>query len=32
MGIGLGAFTPPTTNFKGDLRSPEKFGMKIVNE
>ena len=23
---GNGAFTPPTTNYKGDLRSPEKFG------
>ena len=25
---GQGAFTPPTTNFKGDRRSPEKFGMQ----
>lgn len=24
--FGQGAFTPPTTNFKGDHRSPEKFG------
>jgi len=23
--FGQGAFTPPTTNFKGDRRSPEKF-------
>jgi len=26
--IGQGAFTPPTTNLVGDLRSPEKFGQK----
>jgi len=26
--FGQGAFTPPTTNFKGDRMSPEKFGGK----
>ena len=24
------AFTPPTTNFKGDRRSPEKFAINVV--
>ena len=27
--VGQGAFTPPTTNFKGDHRSPEKFDVKL---
>ena len=28
---GQGAFTPPTTNFIGHLRSPEKFGQGSKN-
>ena len=28
--VGQGAFTPPTTNFKGDHRSPEKFEEELA--